>query len=76
MRSKLLHVFLPHGGKENRKGGKERPTITNGLIDISIRSLITIFRTIKGKAEFMTGKRIDLINLRFIIRIYIAHIAL
>ena len=52
---KLLHVFLPHGGKRKEEGGKERPTITNGLIDISIRPLITIFRTIKGKAEFMTG---------------------
>ena len=29
--------FSPSWGKEKRKGGKERPTITKGLIDISIR---------------------------------------
>ena len=53
---KLLHVFLPHGGKEKRKGKREAHNHKiNGLIGISIRPLKTIFRTIKGKAEFMTG---------------------
>ena len=49
--------FSPSWGEKKRGRGEKRgpQSQMHGLIDISIRPLITIFRTIKGKAEFMTG---------------------
>ena len=57
MRFKATARFSPSWGEKKRGRGEKRgpQSQMHGLIDISIRPLITIFRTIKGKAEFMTG---------------------
>ena len=57
VRAEATARFSPSWGEKKRGRGKREAHNhkINGLIDISIRPLITIFRTIKGKAEFMTG---------------------